>query len=94
MSLEIINIFNTIYQIKEHRPLMPLELIDISDFESDTFDFHNWRRYAPGADANHDGLLFPQEQMEAFRAFAADMEDSIDAYSAPRKIRVGLSMVF
>jgi outer membrane receptor protein involved in Fe transport len=94
MSLEVINIFNTIYQIKEYGPLIPLEYIDITDFHSDTFNFQNRRGYVPGADMNHDGWLFPEEQMEAFRALAADMEDSINAYSAPRKIRAGLSITF
>ena len=93
MNLEVINIFNTIYQIKEHGPLLPLEYIDISDY-ADTFDFKNRRGYAPGADINHDGLLYPEEQMEAFKTLAADIEDSVNSYSAPRKVRVGLSITF
>ncbi len=92
-NLEIINVFNTIYKISEHSPLVSLGLIDTLCFPYE-YDFHNKRFYAPPADKNHDGLLTREEQTEAFYAFAADMEDSTNAYTAPRKVRIGLSIAF
>lgn len=90
-SIEIVNIFNTIYQISEHSPL--LGPVDTFGFMHE-YSFLNKRFYVPSADINHDGWLTKIEQRDAFNALSAGLEDSVNAYSAPRKIRAGLSIAF
>jgi hypothetical protein len=92
-NMEIINIFNVIYKLREHYPLIPVESVDILDFR-DTLSLADRKYYAPPEDKNHDGLLTREEQVEAFQAFAADMEDSVNAYTSPRRVRVGVSLTF
>ncbi len=95
-SFEIINLLDVRYEIAPHYPLIPLELIKKEDFESDTLvyiDLNN-RYYAPSADNNHDGLITPAEEYINFRGLIEASDDWVNAYTAPRRGRIGITIRF
>ncbi|MGD9379201.1 MAG: TonB-dependent receptor [candidate division WOR-3 bacterium] len=95
LNVEVINILGERYQIRTHGPLIDYENIHYIDF------FRQYYRrvyditdpnYCPAADKNHDGLVTAREQYDAFIGLVADSDDWINAYSAPRRARLGVSI--
>ncbi len=96
VDFEIMNLLDVRYEIANHFPLIPLSTINKEDFESDTLvyvDLHN-RYYTPSADNNHDGLLTPFEEYINFRGLIEATDDWVNAYTAPRRARIGITMRF
>ncbi len=93
IGLEIINVLGTRFQIRTHGPLIAWEDIDYTDF---TRQYYRHRYdltseyYSPSADTNHDGLITAREQYEAFLGLVAESDDWVNAYSAPRRARLGI----
>jgi hypothetical protein len=89
-SMEITNVFNNRYQISTHQTWIPLSNIRHSDFH----DYYPVTSpyYHPAADLNHDGEISPIEEFTAYRALVIETDDWIDAISAPRRIRIGVSL--
>jgi outer membrane receptor protein involved in Fe transport len=97
LNLEVINVLGERYQIRTHGPLIEYENIHYIDFYRQyyrrMYDILS-KDYSPSADVNHDGLVTAKEQYEAFIDFVADTDDWVNAYSPPRRARLGLSIVF
>ncbi len=91
-DLEIINLLGTRYQIRPHASLINVDMIDFQDFY-ETYPIMS-KYYSPAADKNHDGLVTPREEYEAFLALVAESDDWVNAYSAPRRARLGISLSF
>jgi hypothetical protein len=95
LSVEILNLLGERYQIRRHGPLIRYANIDYQDFYRYYFN-HIYsvadKYYAPPADKNHDGIVTPSEQYEAFLGLVAESDDWVNAYSAPRRARLGLSL--
>jgi hypothetical protein len=95
VNLEVINVLGERYQIRTHGPLIDYERIHYMDFVRQyynrIYDIPN-RYYSPSADKNHDGLVTAREQYEAFLGLVADSDDWVNAYSAPRRARLGISI--
>jgi hypothetical protein len=93
IGLEIINVLGTRFQIRTHAPLIEWEDIDYTEF---TRQYYRRRYdltseyYSPAADLNHDGMVTAREQYEAFLGLVAESEDWVNAYSAPRRARLGI----
>ncbi len=95
-SFEIINLLDIRYEIAPHYPLIPLSTIRKEDFEPDSLVYVDLtsRYYAPSADDNHDGLLTPAEEYINFRGLIEASDDWVNAYTAPRRARIGITMRF
>ncbi len=91
-NLEIINLLGTRYQIRAHFPLISHDNIDYRDFYN-TYPITS-KHYSPAADKNHDGIVTPREEYEAFLALVAESDDWVNAYSAPRRARLGILITF
>jgi hypothetical protein len=89
-QFEIINFLDARYDITAHYPIIMLETIKPWDF-TDFISIGN-SYYHPGADENHDGLITPDEEYRSFRDFIAATDDWINANSAPRRARLGISL--
>jgi outer membrane receptor protein involved in Fe transport len=89
-QFEIINLLDARYDITAHYPIIMLETIKPWDF-TDFISIGN-SYYHPGADENHDGLITPDEEYRSFRDFIAATDDWINANSAPRRARLGISL--
>ncbi|NOR18408.1 TonB-dependent receptor [candidate division WOR-3 bacterium] len=91
-NLEIINVLDTRYEVAAHFPLIPLESINPWDFT----DYITLRSsyYSPPADINHDGLNTPYESYMAYRGLYEETDDWVNANSAPRRARIGLTINF
>lgn len=89
-SMEITNVFNNRYQISTHQTWIPLSNIRHSDFH----DYYPFTApyYHPAADLNHDGVITPTEEFTAYRALVIETDDWIGSISAPRRIRIGVSL--
>jgi outer membrane receptor protein involved in Fe transport len=90
INLELINIFDVRYEVTPHYPAVPLEKIvpwEYTDFYSIASSY-----YRPGADLNHDGLIIPYEEYYSTREFYRATDDWVNAYSAPRRARLGVSI--
>ncbi len=97
VNLEVINVLGDRFQIRTHGPLISWRDIHYIEFFRqyyqriyDTDDEY----YTPAADRNHDGLITAKEQYEAFIGLAAESDDYANAYSAPRRARLGISIAF
>jgi outer membrane receptor protein involved in Fe transport len=97
VNMEIINVLGERFQIRTHGLLIPWDSIHYVDFYrqyySHTYDLPS-KYYTPAADKNHDGLITAQEQYVAFLGLVAESDDWVNAYSAPRRARVGISVSF
>jgi len=95
INLEVINLFDQRYEVTPHFPVIPVESIKKEDFEHDPpyIDIHN-SYYNPGADGNHDGLIEPSEEFINFRELISWTDDWVNAYTAPRRARLGISINF
>ena len=95
INLEVINLFDQRYEVTPHFPVIPVESIKKEDFEHDPpyIDIHS-SYYNPGADGNHDGLIEPSEEFINFRELISWTDDWVNAYTAPRRARLGISINF
>jgi hypothetical protein len=95
VNLEVINILGERYQIRTHGPIIDYHNIHYIEFFRQyyrgMYDIPS-KYYNPSADKNHDGLVTAREQYEAFIDFVADTDDWVNAYSAPRRARLGISI--
>ncbi len=90
LSFEILNLLDERYQIAPHGPLInERQRWEFDDF----YDFGN-RYYSPAADANHDGLITPSEEYEAYEAAYYATDDWVSANSAPRRARIAVGISF
>ncbi len=89
-QFEVINLLDARYEIIAHYPIIRLEAIKPWDFE-DFISIGN-SYYSPAADENHDGLVTPDEDYRAYRDCVAATDDWINANSAPRRARIGVSL--
>jgi hypothetical protein len=93
IGLEIINVLGTRFQIRTHGPLIDYENILYTDFYRiyyrRRYDLTS-KHYSPSADKNHDGMVTAREQYEAFLGLVAESDDWVNAYSAPRRARLGI----
>jgi len=90
INLEIVNLLDTRYEIAYHGTLVPLEAVHPWDFN----DFMSIREpyYHPAADLNHDGLITPYEEYTAYRESVKATDDWVNAYSSPRRARIGINI--
>jgi outer membrane receptor protein involved in Fe transport len=90
LNLEILNLLDERYLLTTHGPLIreraPSEFIYFHDYEN--------RYYSPAADANHDGLITPLEEYEAYDAARHATDDAVNAYSSPRRARLAVGVSF
>ncbi len=91
-NLEIINVLDARYEIAQHSTFQSLESIRKEEFD-DYIPITNYY-YNPAADFNHDGLITPPEEFEAYRAAVVATDDWVNANSAPRRARIGITMRF
>ncbi len=91
-QIEIMNLLDTKYEISPHQPFSSYESIHKEDFD----DFYSISApmYHPAADINHDGLITPYEEYTAFMGLLRSSDDWINAYTSPRRARIGLTMNF
>ncbi|MGB7054065.1 MAG: TonB-dependent receptor, partial [bacterium] len=90
ISFEVLNLLDERYQVTPHGPLIPeRQRWEFDDY----FDFTH-RYYSPAADANHDGLMTPREEYEAYDAAYHATDDWVNAYSAPRRARLAIGISF
>jgi outer membrane receptor protein involved in Fe transport len=98
VNLEIINLLDARYEIAAHYPLIALDNIDPWDFTNyvaiNKDDGSPNPYYSPPVDINHDGLITPHENYLAYRELMKDTDDWINANSAPRRARIGLTINF
>jgi hypothetical protein len=90
INLEILNLLDERYQVAPHGPLIPeRQRWEFDDY----FDFGH-RYYTPAADGNHDGLITPREEYEAYDAAYTATDDWVNAHSAPRRARIAVGISF
>jgi outer membrane receptor protein involved in Fe transport len=90
VDLEIINLLDARYEVAQHNPLL-------GDINPD--DFNNYisltsTYYSPAADLDHDGLITPYEEYSAYCALNEASDDWINAFTSPRRARIGISIAF
>lgn len=89
-SVEILNLLDERYLVAPHAPL--IADVPIWEFTA-AYDFLN-PYYSPAADANHDGLITPLEEYQAYQGVYEATDDWVNAYSPPRRARIALSVSF
>lgn len=95
INFEIMNLLDHRYESAAHFPVIPLSMIHKEDFEHDPpyIDIHN-PYYHPGADINHNGIITPEEEYLSFRALIEASDDWVNAYTSPRRARLGINLNF
>lgn len=97
-NLEIINLLDARYEVAAHYPLVALDKINPWNFTNyvaiNKDDGSPNPYYSPPVDINHDGLITPHENYLAYRELMKDTDDWINANSAPRRARIGLTINF
>jgi hypothetical protein len=95
VDFEIMNLLDHRYETASHFPVVPLALINMEDFEHGPpyIDIHN-SYYSPAADLDHDGVVTPQEEYLSFRGLIEASDDWVNAYTSPRRARLGISLQF
>jgi outer membrane cobalamin receptor len=92
LSCELINLLDLRYQISMLIPQLSVEEINKQDFN---FYLDCWNQYYhPATDFNHDGLITPEEYYRSFIAINQATIDWVNAYTAPRRARIGLTVNF
>lgn len=95
LNFEIINLLDDRYQISPHYPLVPLEEISQADFDHPAPYIDITRPYYnPAADVDHDGMITPSEEYQAFYGLMKASDDWVNANSAPRRGRIGVTLSF
>jgi outer membrane receptor protein involved in Fe transport len=91
-NLELINLLDLRYQLKPVITMIPLDDVRIEDFK----DYISLIQglYHPAADFNHDGFISPREYYIATRKLLSENSNYIEAYSSPRRARIGLTINF
>ncbi len=90
IKTEIINLLDIRYQIAWHGQLFGSQPPESFNETYSAFDAY----YTPPADLNHDGLLTPSEQYIADYNLAKATDDWVNAYTAPRRMRIGILASF
>jgi outer membrane receptor protein involved in Fe transport len=90
IDFEIINLLDARYEVGQHYPL--LGDIDVSDFNN--YISITSAYYSPAADENHDGLITPYEEYTAYRLMNEASDDWINAFTSPRRARIGVTVHF
>jgi outer membrane receptor protein involved in Fe transport len=90
LSLEVLNLLDERYLVTPHAPLLE---------EKQRWDFYHYytfehRYYSPAADANHDGMITPSEEYDAYTAAYHTTDDWVNSYSPPRRARIALQVSF
>lgn len=90
VQAEIINVLGIRNQIAQHAMFTALPKKE--DFD----DYIPWTLwcYGPPADVNHDGLITPQEEYNAYVDAIRATDDWVNAYSEPRRARFGVIIKF
>jgi outer membrane receptor for ferrienterochelin and colicin len=88
--LEILNIFNWRHQISNLGTVVPLSWIKESDFNYTIPITSSY--YHPAADFNHDGIISPHENYQAYVDLVKATDESPNNYSPPRRLRIGVSL--
>lgn len=88
--MEIINLLDVRDQIALHGTYIPLENIKKEDFTGYMSITQGY--YHPAADLNHDGLITPYEEYTAYRELIKATDEWVNAYTAPRRARLGISV--
>jgi len=92
INFELINLLDIRYQVGQLYAQLQLDEIHKQDFN---FYLDCWNQnYHPATDFNHDGLVTPEEYYRSFIAINQATIDWVNAYTAPRRARVGLSLNF
>jgi outer membrane receptor protein involved in Fe transport len=90
LNLEIINLLDTRYQIAPYFSLFrDINPNDFTNYISITSSY-----YSPAADLDHDGLITPYEEYTAFRLLSEASVDWANAFTSPRRARIGISIAF
>jgi len=96
-SIEILNLLDERYLVAPHAPLIDelqrWEFINYYPFEKPNPNY-SYDNYNPAADANHDGIITPTEEYEAYTGVYEASDDWVNAYSAPRRVRLALQISF
>ena len=92
LSVEVINILDSRYEINPHSWVMSPD--EIPPWEFTDFYPLDAPAYHPAADMNHDGLITPYEEYTRYCEMDRWTDDWISANSAPRRARIGLSVNF
>jgi hypothetical protein len=90
--VEIINLLDTRNQIAYHEPLISYDEITPSTY--DYYIYMDNYYYSPQMDRNHDGMVSPHEQYYATREFLYATDDYVNAYTEPRRARIGINIGF
>jgi hypothetical protein len=92
LSCELINLLDLRYQVGSLAPQRTLDQIHKEDFN---FYLDCWNpNYHPATDFNHDGLVTPEEYYKSFIDINQATIDWVNAYTAPRRARIGLTINF
>ncbi len=91
-SAEILNILDARYQIGPVITVVPLETIKPGNFSGYVTITQGY--YHPAADFNHDGLITPVEYYWATRDLISENSTWVEAYSSPRRARLGITVNF
>jgi len=90
INCEVLNLLNERYQIAPIYPFIPEENINYWDFNDYISILGQY--YHPAADVNHDGLITPREEYEAFKALNRETADWVNCYTAPCRLRIGITI--
>ncbi len=90
VNLEVMNLLDARYEMAQHYPLVPLEEINPWDFTG--YISLGSSFYHPAADLNHNGVITPYEQYTSYYEAMAATDDWINAYSSPRRARLGVTI--
>ncbi|KPJ73942.1 hypothetical protein AMJ52_02535 [candidate division TA06 bacterium DG_78] len=87
-TIEILNLLDARYEIS---PLLPFDsdvhMWEFSDYISITDEY-----YHPAADLNHDGLITPYEYFVVYKEINRESIDWVNCYTAPRRLRIGVTI--
>jgi hypothetical protein len=92
LNFEIINILDERTLIAQHGPIVPIDDIVPENFSGGMSIANGY--YHPGTDLNHDGYISAYEEYTSYRDFMIASDDWPQAYSSPRRARIGLELKF
>ena len=92
IGLEILNLLNTRYEIAPLLPYYPTSEIHYWDFRDHISCQDD--NYHPAADLNHDGLISLSEHFIVFKKVNRETLDWVNSYTAPRRLRLGVSVQY
>jgi outer membrane receptor protein involved in Fe transport len=90
IDLEIVNLLDARYEVAQHYPLLgTINPDDFNNYISLTSSY-----YSPAADFDHDGLITPYEEYSAYYSLNEASDDWVNAFTSPRRARIGVSVHF